>query len=120
MDVCFQLEVLRTRRLETHVARRDRRGAGSERVRVLLNRTSDQLLIAPKQIETALGYSIHHSFGSDYRTVSTALNSGVPLTMTNHSEISSQFGSFTKQLLGLEGAAAAAAPDKRRPFLGIL
>src|SRR5258707_916982 len=37
-------------------------GAGSERIKVLLNRVSEQHLIAPKQIETALGYSIHHSF----------------------------------------------------------
>ncbi|HXG54418.1 MAG TPA: AAA family ATPase [Vicinamibacterales bacterium] len=94
-------------------------GAGSERVKVLLNRTTDQHLIAPKQIETALGYGIHHSFGSDYRTVSTALNSGVPLTLTNHSEISAQFGSFTRQLLGLEDAAAA-PPERRRAFLGLL
>ena len=57
-------------------------GAGSERVKILLNRVSDQILIAPKQIETALGYGIHHMFSSDYRTVSTALNSGVPLSMT--------------------------------------
>ena len=71
-------------------------GAGSERIKVLLNRTTDQHLIAPKQIETALGYGIHHSFSSDYRTVSTALNSGVPLTLTNHSDISAQFGSFAK------------------------
>ena len=54
-------------------------GAGSERVKILLNRVSDQHLIAPKQIETALGYGIHHTFSSDYRTVSEALNSGVPL-----------------------------------------
>jgi pilus assembly protein CpaE len=93
-------------------------GAGSERIKVLLNRTTDQHLIAPKQIETALGYGIHHSFASDYRTVSTALNSGVPITMTNHSEISSQFGSFTKQLVGLEEARVE--PEKRRAFLGIL
>jgi pilus assembly protein CpaE len=93
-------------------------GAGSERIRVLLNRTTDQHLIAPKQIETALGYGIHHSFSSDYRTVSTALNSGVPLTLTNHSEIAAQFGSFTKQLLGLEEAKPE--PERRRPFLGIL
>ena len=33
--------------------------AGSERVKILLNRVSDQHLIAPKQIETALGYGIH-------------------------------------------------------------
>jgi pilus assembly protein CpaE len=77
-------------------------GAGSERVRILLNRSSDQILIAPKQIETALGYSIHHTFSSDYRTVSTALNSGVPLALTNHSELASQFGAFTKQLVGLQ------------------
>jgi pilus assembly protein CpaE len=93
-------------------------GAGSERIKVLLNRTTDQHLIAPKQIETALGYGIHHSFASDYRTVSTALNSGVPLTLTNHSEISAQFGSFTKQLLGLE--ATKVEPERRRAFLGIL
>jgi hypothetical protein len=70
-------------------------GAGSERVKVLLNR-ADQHLIAPKQIETALGYGIHHSFTSDYRTVSTALNSGVPLALTNNSEIAGQFGAFTR------------------------
>ena len=58
-------------------------GVGSERIRVLLNRASDQHLIAPKQIETALGYGIHHTFPSDYKTVSTALNSGVPLSLTN-------------------------------------
>ena len=56
-------------------------GAGSERIKVLLNRVSEQNLIAPKQIETALGYGIHHTFSSDYRTVSTALNSGVPLAL---------------------------------------
>ena len=91
-------------------------GAGSERVKILLNRVSDQNLIAPKQIETALGYGIHHTFSSDYRTVSTALNSGVPLALTNHSEISAQFGSFTRHLLGLEDDAK----PERRAFLGLL
>ena len=94
-------------------------GAGSERIKVLLNRITDQHLIAPKQIETALGYGIHHSFSSDYRTVSTALNSGVPLTLTNHSEIASQFGSFTRHLIGLDEGAKV-EPERRRPFLGIL
>ena len=94
-------------------------GAGSERVKILLNRVSDQHLIAPKQIETALGYGIHHTFSSDYRTVSEALNSGVPLTLTNHSDISSQFGSFTR---GLVGRAEDVKPqaEKRRAFLGLL
>jgi pilus assembly protein CpaE len=94
-------------------------GAGSERVKILLNRVSDQHLIAPKQIETALGYGIHHTFASDYRTVSEALNSGVPLAMTNHSDIASQFGSFTRQLVGRTDEAKP-QPEKRRAFLGLL
>jgi pilus assembly protein CpaE len=93
-------------------------GAGSERLRILLNRVTDQQMIAPKQIETALGYSINHSFGSDYHTVATALNSGVPLTMANNSEIAEQFGAFTRNLVGLEEQQAE--PAKRARFLGIL
>jgi pilus assembly protein CpaE len=94
-------------------------GAGSERVKVLLNRTSDQNLIAPKQIETALGYGIHHSFSSDYRTVSTALNSGVPLALSNGSELASQFTTFTRHLLGQQQEEVK-EPEKRRAFLGLL
>ena len=94
-------------------------GAGSERIRILLNRVSDQHLIAPKQIETALGYGIHHAFASDYRTVSEALNSGVPLALTNHSEIAEQFTSFTRTLVGRSDDKAA-EPEKRRTFLGLL
>jgi pilus assembly protein CpaE len=93
-------------------------GAGSERVKVLLNRASDQILIAPKQIETALGYGIHHTFPSDYRTVSTALNSGVPLALTNNSEIASQFDSFTRQLVGMSDEAKI-EPERKRVFMGI-
>jgi pilus assembly protein CpaE len=93
-------------------------GAGSERVKILLNRASDQLLIAPKQIETALGYGIHHTFSSDYRTVSTALNSGVPLSLANNSEIASQFDSFARLLVGVD--AEVKEPEKRRTFLGLL
>ena len=94
-------------------------GAGSERVKILLNRVSDQHLIAPKQIETALGYGIHHTFPSDYRTVSEALNSGVPLSLTNHSDISAQFGSFSRQLVG-QADDVKPQPEKRRAFLGLL
>ena len=95
-------------------------GAGAERVKILLNRTSDNLLIAPKQIETALGYGIHHSFASDYRTVSTALNSGVPLALANGSELSTQFSTFARQLLGQQEEAKEPEPQKRRAFLGLV
>jgi pilus assembly protein CpaE len=94
-------------------------GAGTERVKILLNRTSDQNLIAPKQIETALGFGIFASFASDYRTVSTALNSGVPLGLAAQSELSAQFNSFTRQLLGQQQEEVK-EPEKRRAFLGLL
>ena len=80
---------------------------------------SDQSLIAPKQIETALGYGIHHTFSSDYRTVSTALNSGVPLTMTNNSEIAGQFDNFTRHMVGMAAEEAKPEPERRRAFLGV-
>ena len=97
-------------------------GAGSERVRILLNRVSENLLITPKQIETALGYGINHTFTSDYRAVSTALNSGVPLSLSNNSAIPGELDSFARQLLGIapQPKEKEKEPEKRRAFLGIL
>lgn len=88
-------------------------GVGSERVRVLLNRVSEQGVIAPKQIETALGLGVHHSFPSDYGAVSTALNSGVPLALSNHTELAAQFDSFTRQIIG-PGAETEKPPQEKR------
>ncbi len=94
-------------------------GAGAERIRILLNRASEPLLIAPKQIETALGYSIHHTFSSDYKTVSTALNSGVPLALTNHSELSQQFDRFTRGILAMAEPPSKVEPERKRGFFGL-
>src|SRR4029079_10678665 len=75
-------------------------GASGDRVRVLLNRAAEPYPIPPKQIESALGHPIHHTFPSDYKTVSTALNSGVPLALAPNSDIAQQFDSFTRRILG--------------------
>ena len=45
----------------------------------------------PKRIEAALGHPVHHTFPSDYKTVSTALNSGVPLAQAGNSDLAAQF-----------------------------
>src|SRR6476660_7660531 len=74
-------------------------GASGDRVRLLLNRAAEPFPIAPKQIETALGHPVHHTFPSDYKTVSTALNSGIPLALTGNSDIAAQFDAFTRQIL---------------------
>jgi pilus assembly protein CpaE len=94
-------------------------GAGRDRLRLLLNRMSDQHEIGPKQIETTLGQTLHMVFSSNYSVVSGALNSGVPLTLSNHSELASQFASFTKILVNADQPLAAEAPRARAPFLGL-
>ena len=91
-------------------------GACADRVRVLLNRASEPYPIPPDQIESALGRPIHHMFRSDYRTVSTALNSGVPLSMTGNTDLSAQFDAFTRGMLDLP----VEAPESgRRGALGL-
>src|SRR5207237_7086366 len=74
-------------------------GVAGERVRILLNRAVEPYVIPPKQIEHALGHPIHHEFTSDYKTVSTALNSGVPLSLAGNSDIAAQFDAFTRGVL---------------------
>ena len=93
-------------------------GACGERVRVLLNRAAEPYPIPPKQIEGALGHPIHHTFASDYKTVSTALNSGVPLALTGDTEIAEQFDNFTRRIIEPD-AATTQAPGAKRGRLGI-
>ena len=88
-------------------------GASGDRVRLLLNRAAEPYPIPPKQIENALGHPIHHTFPSDYKTVSGALNSGVPLTMVGNSDMAMQFDHFTRQLVDQAIPVAAAEPAKR-------
>jgi pilus assembly protein CpaE len=81
-------------------------GAAGDRVRILMNRAAEPYPIPPKQIESALGHPIHQTFPSDYKTVSTALNSGVPLALTGSSEIASGFANLTRGILQPGGALA--------------
>ena len=91
-------------------------GVAGERVRVLLNRAAEPFPIPPSQIEGALGRPIDHMFPSDYRTVSTALNSGVPLALSGASDIATQFDAFTRRIL--EPETKAAPPPAKRSSLG--
>ena len=91
-------------------------GLASERVRVLLNRAAEPYPIPPSQIEGALGHPIAHMFPSDYRTVSAALNSGVPLALSGNTDIAAQFDRFTRGIL--DPAAPSAPPGAKRTALG--
>jgi pilus assembly protein CpaE len=83
-------------------------GASADRVRFLLNRAAEPYPIPPAQIEAAVGHPIDHMFPSDYKTVSAALNSGVPLSLTGNTPLASQFDSFTRRLIDAEGVATQA------------
>ena len=88
-------------------------GACGERVRVLLNRAAEPFPIPPKQIESALGHPIHQMFPSDYRTVSTAMNSGVPLSLAGNSDVATQFDAFMRRLVDPDAEAPGAAATKK-------
>ena len=84
-------------------------GASADRVRLLLNRAAEPFPIPPAQIEAAVGHPIDHMFPSDYKTVSGALNSGVPLALTGSTPLAAQFDSFTRRMLEAEGSVTADA-----------
>lgn len=94
-------------------------GPCSERVRLLLNRAAEPFPIPRTQIESAIGCPIDHSFPSDYKTVSAALNSGVPLTLAGNSEIAAQFDRFTRRILEPEGQVVDLSQAAKRAPLGL-
>ena len=64
-------------------------------------------------------HPIHHAFESDYRTVSAALNAGVPVTL-NGSVLGAQLMQFTRDLAGLSAAVKGSESGRRRgAFLGM-
>jgi hypothetical protein len=52
--------------------------------------------------------------------VSSALNSGVPLTLSDHSELAAQFAAFTRQIVNPHKTGATDEAGRvRTPFLGL-
>lgn len=112
-------DVPSTRNTQRLVERMCQLGADRDRLRVLLNRTSEQGMVAPEQIEAALGHPIEQAFASDYATVSAALNAGVPLTLSNHSQLAAQFTDFTNRILQRRVDAEPVGVRRRTAFLGL-
>lgn len=94
-------------------------GPCGDRVRLLLNRAAEPFPIPRAQIEAAIGHPIDHSFPSDYKTVSAALNSGVPLALTGNSEMASQFDRFTRRILEPGGEVVEMPQASKKVPLGL-
>jgi Flp pilus assembly CpaE family ATPase len=58
-------------------------------------------VLSTAQIERVLGFNISHSIASDYRTVASAVNSGVPVSALRASEINGQLDSIARAIAGI-------------------
>jgi pilus assembly protein CpaE len=75
-------------------------GVAPERLRIVLNRTSDNGALLVSQIERALGRSIDFQVMSDYRTVAAAMNSGVPVSSVRAGDLPAQVDAMARAILG--------------------
>ncbi|MGH9172747.1 MAG: AAA family ATPase, partial [Vicinamibacterales bacterium] len=82
-------------------------GVGPERMRIVLNRTSDTGVMPVGQIEDALGRRIDFRVTSDYRTVAAAVNTGVPISSLRATDLHLQVDSMARTLIGSNLAAVA-------------
>jgi len=94
-------------------------GPSGDRIRLLLNRAAEPFPIPRAQIESAIGHEIDQTFPSDYKTVSSALNSGVPLALTGNSEMATQFDRFTRRMIDPSADEVDGTPSARRVPLGL-
>ena len=75
-------------------------GVPRERLQIILNRASEFGVLSTGQIERVLGFTIAFSVNSDYRTVASAVNSGVPVSALRAAEINSQLEAIARSIAG--------------------
>lgn len=77
-------------------------GVAGERLKIVLNRASEFGVLSTAQIERVLGLSIAYSVSSDYRTVASAVNSGVPVSALRASELNGQLDTIARAIAGFQ------------------
>jgi pilus assembly protein CpaE len=75
-------------------------GVPAERLQIVLNRASEFGLLSTAQIERVLGFNISFTVNSDYRTVASAVNSGVPVSNLRASELNAQLDTIARAIAG--------------------
>jgi pilus assembly protein CpaE len=79
-------------------------GVAPERVRIVLNRTSENGVLPVGEIEKVLNRTIDHQLPSDYRTVAAALSTGVPVSCLRSTELHVQITAMARSLVGRAAA----------------
>lgn len=82
-------------------------GVVGERLKIVLNRASEFGVLQAGQIERVLGLRIDFSLASDYRTVASAVNSGVPVSALRATELHAQLDRVARAIAGLGPAPPA-------------
>jgi Flp pilus assembly CpaE family ATPase len=76
-------------------------GVPSERLQIVLNRASEFGVVSTAQIERVLGFNISFSVNSDYRTVASAMNSGIPVSSLRETELNAQLDAIARAIASL-------------------
>jgi pilus assembly protein CpaE len=94
----------------------ERMGYKKEKIKLLINRYQKSLEIRSKDIEETLSFPVYWFFPNDWPTIMNSVNSGMPLSTVNHSEIASSFAAFVRQVAGIQ---TQKLPDKKKGILGL-
>jgi pilus assembly protein CpaE len=102
---------LATVRSASRMAATLRHRYGAEKVSVIMGRSDRLAEIGQDDVERAVGAPVRHTFPSDYRRALQALNTGKPVTLENHNELSASFVTFARSLAGVEKKAQTPRPS---------
>ena len=111
---------LRAGRRSLEIFRRLNFLAVPDRVRLVLNRTSEKGMIARAQIEETLEMPIFHSIANDYAAVSEAINLGKPLCSdTPRSRAGRDIDRLAQELVPMHSTNGVLEAAPRRRKLGL-
>lgn len=77
-------------------------GVAAERIRIVLNRASDTGALPVTQIESVLGRRIDFTLTSDYRSIASALNAGVPVSTLRTCDVQAQLEALARGVIGAD------------------
>jgi hypothetical protein len=67
-------------------------------------------VMSTPQIERVLGFNVSFSVNSDYRTVASAVNSGVPVSTLRASDLHAQLDAIARAIAGLQPKTPSGEP----------
>jgi pilus assembly protein CpaE len=97
----------------------ERMGYKKEKIQLLINRYQKSLEIRGKDIEETLNFPVYWFFPNDWPTIINSVNSGVPLSSINHTEIASSFTQFVQHVAKIQPVKVP-EKEKKKGLLGFL